>query len=51
LRDQAEQFRELLVQLTAAKAGLLNSPEELQADLLRRLKFERVVPPGPGGWH
>src|SRR5579862_2387448 len=38
------QFAELLAQLTAAKAGLLASPEEQQADLLRRLKFERVVP-------
>jgi type I restriction enzyme, R subunit len=38
------QFGELLAQLTAAKAGLLASPEEPQADLLRRLKFERVVP-------
>lgn len=38
------QFGEVLAQLTAAKAGLLASPEETQADLLRRLKFERVVP-------
>jgi len=38
------QFGEVLAQLTAAKAGLLASPEEPQADLLRRLKFERVVP-------
>ncbi len=38
------QFGELLAQLTAAKAGLLASPEEPQADLLRRLKFEGVVP-------
>jgi RimJ/RimL family protein N-acetyltransferase len=38
------QFGELLAQLTAAKSGLLTSPEEQQADLLRRLKFERVVP-------
>jgi type I restriction enzyme, R subunit len=38
------QFGEVLAQLTAAKAGLLASPEEAQADLLRRLKFERVVP-------
>ena len=38
------QFGEVLAQLTAAKAGLLPSPEEPQADLLRRLKFERVVP-------
>jgi type I restriction enzyme R subunit len=38
------QFGEVLAQLTAAKAGLLASPEEAQTDLLRRLKFERVVP-------
>ena len=38
------QFGEVLAQLTAAKAGLLASPEEPQADLLRRLKFERIVP-------
>jgi type I restriction enzyme, R subunit len=38
------QFGEVLAQLTAAKAGLLASPEEPQVDLLRRLKFERVVP-------
>jgi type I restriction enzyme R subunit len=35
------QFGEVLAQLTAAKAGLLASPEESQADLLRRLNFER----------
>jgi type I restriction enzyme R subunit len=38
------QFGEVLAQLTAAKAGLYSSPEEPQSDLLRRLKFERVVP-------
>src|SRR5690242_21204218 len=38
------QFGEVLAQLTAAKAGLLASPEEPQADLLRRLNFERIVP-------
>src|SRR5271165_3280691 len=38
------QFGELLAQLTAAKAGFLTSPEEPQADLLRRLKFDRIVP-------
>ena len=38
------QFGELLAQLTAAKAGLFTSPDEQQSDLLRRLKFERVVP-------
>lgn len=38
------QFGELLAQLTAAKSGLLTSPDEQQADLLRRLKFERIVP-------
>jgi len=38
------QFAELLAQLTAAKTGLFISTEENQADLLRRLKFERVIP-------
>jgi type I restriction enzyme, R subunit len=38
------QFGEVLAQVTAAKAGLLASPEEQQADLLRRLKFDRIVP-------
>lgn len=39
------QFAELLAQLTAAKTGLFLSTEENQADLLRRLKAERVLPP------
>ncbi len=39
------QFAELLAQLTAAKAGLFTGPDEPQSDLLRRLKFERVVAP------
>jgi type I restriction enzyme, R subunit len=38
------QFAELLAQLTAAKAGLFANPSEPQSDLLRRLKFERVMP-------
>src|SRR5579863_9495733 len=38
------QFGEVLAQLTAAKSGMLASPEAQQADLLRRLKFERIVP-------
>ena len=38
------QFGEVLAQFTAAESGLLTSPEEQQADLLRRMKFERVVP-------
>jgi type I restriction enzyme R subunit len=38
------QFGEVLAQLVAAKAGLYRSPEEPQSDLLRRLKFERVLP-------
>ena len=42
------QFGELLAQLAAAKAGLLTSPEEQQIDLLRRLKFERILPPQVG---
>lgn len=37
------QFAELLAQLTAAKTGLFESTEEAQSDLLRRLKFERVI--------
>lgn len=38
------QFGELLAQLTAAKSGLYASTEEPQADLLRRLAYERVLP-------
>ena len=41
------QFGEVLAQLTAAKAGLFSSPEEQQTELLRRLKFERVLPEQP----
>lgn len=39
------QFAELLAQLIAAKTGLYESDDESQADLLRRLRFERVLPP------
>ena len=38
------QFGEALAPLIAAKTGLFTSTEEAQADLLRRLSFERVVP-------
>jgi type I restriction enzyme, R subunit len=38
------QYAEVLAQLTAAKAGLFSSPDEQQSELLRRLKFERVLP-------
>jgi len=41
------QFGEVLAQLTAAKSGLFTSEEEPQSDLLRRLKFERIVPREP----
>ena len=41
------QFGEALAQLTAAKSGLYSSPEEQQTELLRRLKFERVLPDQP----
>jgi len=44
LLDQVAPVREALAQLTAAKAGLFSSEEEPQADLLRRLKFDRIVP-------
>ncbi|MBJ7899712.1 MAG: type I restriction-modification system endonuclease [Cyanobacteria bacterium RI_101] len=37
------QFAELLAQLAAARTGLYVAAEETQADLLRRLKFERVI--------
>ncbi len=37
------QFAELLAQSTAARTGLFVSTEEPQADLLRRLKIERVL--------
>ncbi|MCU1276063.1 MAG: hypothetical protein JWO48_3494 [Bryobacterales bacterium] len=39
------QYGEALAQLVAAKAGLFRDSQELQTDLLRRLRFERVVPP------
>ena len=39
------QFSELLAQLIAAKTGLYEAGDESQADLLRRLRFERVLPP------
>ena len=39
------QFAELLTQLIAAKTGLYEAGDESQADLLRRLRFERVLPP------
>jgi hypothetical protein len=35
------QFAELLAQLIAAKTGLYEAGDESQADLLRRLRFER----------
>ena len=38
------QFGETLAQLVAAKGGLFLNAQEPQADLLRRLKFERVIP-------
>ncbi len=38
------QFAELLAQLTAAKTGNFTRTEEPQTELLRRLKFERVLP-------
>ena len=38
------QFGELLAQLIAGKTGLLQPGEEFQADLLRRLNFERLLP-------
>ena len=42
------QFGEVLAQLTAAKTALFTSPDEAQADLLRRLKFAGAIPPEPG---
>jgi type I restriction enzyme R subunit len=39
------QFGELLAQLIAGKTGQLQPGEESQADVLRRLKFERLLPP------
>ena len=37
------QYGETLAQLVAAKAGLFRDTQEPQADLLRRLKFDRVI--------
>jgi len=39
------QFGELLAQEIAARVGLFTSQDEPQADLLRKLKAERAVPP------
>jgi type I restriction enzyme, R subunit len=39
------QFGERLAQLTAAKMGWFESEQESQADLLRRLRLERVLSP------
>lgn len=38
------QFGEVLAQVTAAKAGLYTNAQEPQSELLRRLRYERVVP-------
>ena len=38
------QFAELLARQTAARNGLTEDPEESQADLLRRLRFDAAVP-------
>jgi type I restriction enzyme R subunit len=38
------QFGELLAQLIAAKTGLFQTGDESQAYLLRRLRFERLLP-------
>jgi type I restriction enzyme R subunit len=38
------QFGEILAQLVAARSGLFKDTQEPQADLLRRLKFDRVIP-------
>ncbi len=37
------QFGELLAQLTAIQAGLFDAADEKQVDLLRRLKFDRII--------
>src|SRR3954463_15521095 len=37
------QFGETLAPLAAAKSGLFRDTEESQADLLQRLKFEKVI--------
>jgi len=39
------QFGEELARQAAARSGLLTTPDEPQSDLLRRLRFERAVPP------
>ena len=38
------QFGELPAQTTAAHAGLFTSPDEPQADLIRKLKLDRILP-------
>src|SRR5690554_6589950 len=37
------QFGEALAQHLAARSGLLETPDETQVDLLRRLKYERAA--------
>ena len=38
------QFGELLAQTTAAQTGLFTSPDEPQAELIRKLKLDRILP-------
>ena len=38
------QYGEVMAQLVAGKAGLYRSPDEPQADLLRRLNLDRITP-------
>jgi type I restriction enzyme, R subunit len=38
------QFGETLAQLVAARAGMYRDTQEAQADVIRRLKLERVIP-------
>lgn len=38
------QFGELLAQQVAARTGVYSAPDEPQAEILRRLKVERIVP-------
>jgi type I restriction enzyme R subunit len=42
------QFAEVMAREVAAQTGLLDQPDQTLSDLLRRLRFERAVPPDAG---
>lgn len=42
--NELQQLGEVLMQLVATQMVLFTSPHELQVELLRRLRYERVLP-------